>query len=226
MAAHAPSGLACGTLLIVSELLKARAALWSLVLQPEDHDDNEEVFRDDPADKLLHSTRSGDGDESDEEHGQAAKGEKGDEMRGAVIDTGDVDSEEEHSELQQGSDGEQESGNENEEEPKTGVVDMDSSDDDDAPAAANSRTVPVSTSSAAADTYDMKKREPMYAHAEVHTQPLQCRPSPCRSRACLRMASALLASVAHQGPPRRLVYDQSHSVGACCRLIVVPTTRV
>ena len=91
VAAHAPSGLACGTLLIVSELLKARAALWSAVLQPEDHDDNEEVFRDDPADKLLRSTRGGEGDghgsDEDEDEGQAAaKG--GGYMRGAVIDTG------------------------------------------------------------------------------------------------------------------------------------------
>jgi len=59
--------------------------------------------------------------------------------------------------------------------PMNGVVEMDSDGDgdgdDDAPAAANGRTVPAaSTSSAAssaADVYDMKKREPLYAHAEV-----------------------------------------------------------
>jgi hypothetical protein len=195
VAAHAPSGLACGTLLIVSELLKARAALWSAVLQPEDHDDNEEVFRDDPADKLLRATRSGHGDvcdaeEGSDEDGQAEKGKKGGEMRGKVIDTGDVDSAEEDSEQEEGSEGEDGSGDEKEQEPSTGVVDMDSGDDDDTPATANGRTGAASTSSAAGDTYDMKKREPLYAHAEVRTQPSRRRPSPSSSHARLRTQDA------------------------------------
>jgi ribosome biogenesis protein MAK21 len=77
VAAHAPSGLACGTLLIVSELLKSRAALWSAVLQPEDNGDADEVFRDDPADKLLRSKEAGAEEEEDED-------EEADDEAGAV----------------------------------------------------------------------------------------------------------------------------------------------
>lgn len=47
MVSHAPSGFACGGLLVVSELLKVRASLWGAVLQPEEQEDDMERFADD-----------------------------------------------------------------------------------------------------------------------------------------------------------------------------------
>ncbi|GAB4813011.1 hypothetical protein N2152v2_000057 [Parachlorella kessleri] len=46
VAQEAPANFACGCLLLVSELMKARPALWNAVLQPEDNERGEERFVD------------------------------------------------------------------------------------------------------------------------------------------------------------------------------------
>jgi ribosome biogenesis protein MAK21 len=175
VALGAPPNFACGCLMLVSELLRERPGLWSAVLQPEDkEDDGVERFVDAPDPDAPPPAAVA----------ALAPPGKGGRKKGAAAAVAKIDLGGNEAD---GSEREEEDGSEEEEEEEVGLSDSsdedggESSDEEEeeeeaaapAPARAPARAPTAAAAPPAAEGwpagkegYDMRKRDPQFAHAE------------------------------------------------------------